>query len=173
MIAQMEEIFRGEFTTDVLETTVLNHKRMVVRIRPAALLEIVNFLTEDKRYRFIIASGISHADHFEILYHLSDDSTGYILSLQVELLAEKPEIESLANLVPAANWIEREIHDLFGITFLNHPNMVPLIANGNWAADEHPYATQGRRGAVAESHEQGSATHQKGDSRLRNINKDL
>jgi len=173
MIKQMEEIFRTEFSTDVLETTVLNHKRMVVKIRPAALLEIVNFLTEDRRYRFIIASGVSHPEHFEILYHLSDDTKGYILSIQVELPAEKPEIESLANLVPAANWIEREIHDLFGITFLNHPNMVPLIASGNWGPDEHPYATQGRRGIVAGSAGEGSSSGQKENSRLRNINKDL
>lgn len=173
MIKQMEEIFRGEFTTDVLETKVLNHKRMVVKIRPAALLEIVNFLTEDRKYRFIIASGVSHPDHFEILYHLSDDAKGYILSIQVELPTEKPEIESLANLVPAANWIEREIHDILGITFLNHPHMTPLIASGNWGPDEHPYATKGRRGIVAETTNQNSLSAQKGNSHLRNINKDL
>jgi NADH:ubiquinone oxidoreductase subunit C len=62
----------------------------------------------------------------------------------VSLDRKKPEIESLANLINAANWIEREIHELFGIKFINHPNLTKLISDGNWKEDDFPYAKGAR-----------------------------
>jgi len=39
----------------------------------------------------------------------------------------------------ASNWIEREMHELFGIDFINHPNQEKLISEGNWAEGVYPY----------------------------------
>jgi len=76
---------------------------------------------------------------FEIYYHFSKDEIGFILNVHVILPEDKPEIESLANNFVAANWIEREMHELFGINFLNHPNPDKLISEGNWAEGVYPY----------------------------------
>ncbi len=45
---------------------------------------------------------------------------------------EKPEIESLAEIFPAADWLERECFDMFGIIFLNHPNLKRLLCPDDW-----------------------------------------
>jgi NADH:ubiquinone oxidoreductase subunit C len=63
-----------------------------------------------------------------------------VVNLLAELEETRAEIESLANLIDAANWIEREIHELFGIKFINHPNLTKLISDGNWKENEFPYA---------------------------------
>jgi NADH-quinone oxidoreductase subunit C len=134
------EKMSGNFNGDVLKMYKTSAKRLLVIIRKEALLEIANYFIDELNYRFIIASGMLTDKGFEILYHFSDDLSGNIVNLSVELAQEKPEIDSLANLIDAANWIEREIHDLFGIVFLNHPGGGQFIAHGNWEENEHPYA---------------------------------
>lgn len=134
------EKINGNFNRDVHKMYTTSAKRLLVKIRKEALLEIANYFIDELNYRFIIATGMLTEKGFEILYHFSDDKMGNIINLSVELSPEQPEIESLANLVDAANWIEREIHDLFGIVFLNHPGGGQFIAHGNWAENEFPYS---------------------------------
>jgi NADH-quinone oxidoreductase subunit C len=67
------------------------------------------------------------------------DKTGLVLNIHVVLDNENPQIESLSNMFNASNWIEREMHELFGINFLNHPNQEKLISEGNWAEGVYPY----------------------------------
>jgi NADH-quinone oxidoreductase subunit C len=75
---------------------------------------------------------------FEIHYHFSKDSNGLILNIHVILDRDNPQIESLSNMFNASNWIEREMHELFGINFLNHPNLEKLLSEGNWAEGVYP-----------------------------------
>ena len=91
------------------------------------------------KLRFIIASALDTKRGFEIFYHFSNDSTGLVVNLHVILSKQKPEVESLTAMFEAANWIEREMHELFGINFLNHPNLEKLISEGNWAEGVYPY----------------------------------
>jgi Ni,Fe-hydrogenase III component G len=60
--------------------------------------------------------------------------------LTVKALAARPElaIDSIAPVVPAANWIEREMHDLLGAQFRNHPDMRRLILDDSWPQGVHP-----------------------------------
>jgi NADH-quinone oxidoreductase subunit C len=136
----LPEILRLNFNSDILRIIIRQHKRLVIHIRKEALLEISNYFLDELSYRFIIATGMVSDDGYQIIYHFSDDKTGYIINLLTDLEEDKPEIESLANLINAANWIEREIHELFGIKFINHPNLTKLISDGNWKDDQFPYA---------------------------------
>jgi len=129
--------FKDKFISDILETEIKNQKRVTVTINPDSLLNMARYLYKDAGFRFIIASAIHTKRGFEIHYHFSKDSTG--LNLHVILDREKPEIESLSNMFNASNWIEREMHELFGINFLNHPNQDKLISEGNWAEGVYPY----------------------------------
>lgn len=133
------ENIKKQFSTDIIDTKVTDPKRLIITIRNESLLEIANYFYEELKYRFIIASALLIQNGMEILYHFSDDKNGYVVNLNVVLPSKKPEIESLANLINAANWIEREMNDLYGITFLNHPNPVPIFGDENWSPDEPPY----------------------------------
>jgi NADH:ubiquinone oxidoreductase subunit C len=133
------EKLKEEFKPDIVEVTVKNQKRVTVTIRPAAILNIAGYLYKSAGFRFIIASAVHTRRGFEIHYHFSRDSAGLILNLHVILDRNNPEIESLSNMFNATNWIEREMHELFGINFLNHPNQEKLISEGNWAEGVYPY----------------------------------
>ncbi len=97
------------------------------------------FLFEDIGARFCITTGIDSDDCFEILYHFSYDQTGCVITVKAFIRdREKPAIESIAPFLPAAEWIEREIHDILGIEFKNHPNMRRLILADDWPEGVYP-----------------------------------
>ena len=137
-----ESIIEGlkeRFGRDITDTVRRNEKRYVVSINPGSLLKVADYLYRDAGCRFIIASALHTRRGFEIHYHFSKDETGLVLNIHVVLSHEKPQIESLSNMFNASNWIEREMHELFGIDFLNHPNQEKLISEGNWAEGVYPY----------------------------------
>lgn len=133
------EKLKDQFKKGILEVTQKNQKRIIVTINPDSLLNIAEYLYKEAGFRFIIASAIHTKRGFEIHYHFSRDSEGLILNLHVILDRDNPEVESLSNMFNASNWIEREMHELFGINFLNHPNQDKLISEGNWAEGVYPY----------------------------------
>jgi NADH-quinone oxidoreductase subunit C len=97
------------------------------------------FLFEDVPLRFVIATGIDSDDCFEVLYHYAYDETGCIVTLKAFIHdRQKPEIESITPFLPGAEWIEREIHDILGINFKNHPNLRRLILADNWPEGVYP-----------------------------------
>lgn len=62
-------------------------------------------------------------DRFETIYNLWSNKHKSRIFLRVKLDSKKPEVESVTSVWPAANWMEREAFDMFGITFLNHPDL--------------------------------------------------
>jgi NADH:ubiquinone oxidoreductase subunit C len=136
----LPNVLKLNFNSDIRRIIVQQRRRLVIHIRKEALLEITNYFLDELSYRFIIATGMVSDNGFEIIYHFSDDKNGYVVNLLTKLEESKPEIESLSNLINAANWIEREMHELFGIKFINHPNLTKLFSDGNWKDNEFPYA---------------------------------
>lgn len=135
---------RQKFGPSIKNVEVKSETRATLSIEPKVLLNISNFLYSYLNFRFIIASAMHTRRGFEIYYHFSNDPAGLVLNLHVVLPEDKPEIESLANTFDGANWIEREMHELFGITFLNHPEPEPLLSEGNWALGVYPYRKDGK-----------------------------
>ena len=130
--------FKEEFNSEILETAVKNQKRIVITINSDAIVDVAVYLYKTAGFRFIIASAIHTKRGFEIHYHFSKDESGLILNIHVILDKDNPQIESLSNMFSASNWIEREMHELFGIDFLNHPGQEKLISEGNWAEGVYP-----------------------------------
>jgi NADH-quinone oxidoreductase subunit C len=132
------ENFRGKFKSDVLDVIVKNQKRIIITVKPESIINIAAFLYRNEEFRFIIATALHTKRGFEIHYHFSKDAIGLILNVHVILDRDNPQIDSLSNMFNASNWIEREMHELFGINFLNHPNQEKLISEGNWAEGVYP-----------------------------------
>jgi NADH-quinone oxidoreductase subunit C len=134
IIEKLKEIF----SSDILEIIIRNEKRMIITVKPDSIINVTDYLFRKEGFRFIIATALQSASGFEIYYHFSKDTSGLILNIHVILDKDLPQIESLSNIFNASNWIEREMHELFGINFLNHPNQEKLISEGNWAEGVYP-----------------------------------
>jgi NADH-quinone oxidoreductase subunit C len=131
--------FSERFSSDILGIEEKNRRRVMITINHNSIIPVANWLYRESEFRFIIATALHTKKGFEIHYHFSKDSIGLVLNIHVILDKEKPEVESLSNMFNASNWIEREMHELFGINFLNHPNQDKLISEGNWAEGVYPY----------------------------------
>ena len=100
---------------------------------------VCKFLFEELPLRFVIVTGIDSDDCFEVLYHFSNDETGHVVTVKAFIRdRENPSIESITPFIPGAEWIEREIHDILGIEFKNHPNMRRLILSDDWPEGVYP-----------------------------------
>ncbi len=89
-----------------------------------------------------------------MLYHLTFQGTGLVVTVRTLLPKPKPAIESLAAEIPGAEWIEREVHELLGAEFSGHPDPRHLVLADDWPDGVHPLRklfdsdTQTRRGAA-------------------------
>jgi len=133
------EKLRENFSKEIIEVVKNSEKRATVSVKPDSILKVAEYLHKSAGLRFIIASALHTKRGFEIYYHFSVDKTALVLNIHVILDKENPQIESLSNMFNASNWIEREMHELFGINFINHPNQEKLISEGNWAEGVYPY----------------------------------
>jgi Ni,Fe-hydrogenase III component G len=116
-------------------------RRIYVEADPKDIVEITKAIHREFGARFCIASGMEMQHEFEILYHFAfedDPPEGLLVSVRVRLDKDKPAVDSITANVPAAMWIEREMHELLGIEFHNHPDMRPLLLAEDWPEDVYP-----------------------------------
>lgn len=91
------------------------------------LFALVEKLKSDKRISLnylINHTAVDFLTHFTVVYHLESTEFRHLIVLKSQLSdRETPTIDSLTALYPTAEYFEREVFDLFGIRFNNHPNM--------------------------------------------------
>jgi len=84
---------------------------------------------------------------FEVIYHLFSTVTKKRVRLKVRLSGGEPAVDSLTSIWPGANFFEREVFDLFGVRFQEHPNLKRIMMPDNW--EGHPlrkdYPVEGYR----------------------------
>jgi Ni,Fe-hydrogenase III component G len=124
--------------SDKIEVRERSPKRIYVNVAKSDIREILSYLSLDLRARFSTASGVDVREGIEILYHMAFDQEGTVLTIRT--LAEKPEPEmpSIADFCPAANWLEREIHEMLGVKFSGHPNLETLLLPDDWPKGVYP-----------------------------------
>ena len=113
---------------------------LTVEIAPEKLVEACLFLKTDRQFERL--STVTAVDRypsqprFEVVYHLQSIGRNQRLRLKCRLSGERPEIDSATAVWRSANWFEREVFDLFGIRFRNHPDLRRIMMPEDW--DGHP-----------------------------------
>src|SRR5881398_1092327 len=112
----------------VLETLVSQGDEIVILDR-RGMRESFRFLKEDVKLRFNFLSDITAVDYwkkkeprFEVIYHLYSLPRRHRLRVRVPVPESEPTVDSLTPLWQGANFLEREVWDLFGIRFIDHPD---------------------------------------------------
>jgi len=129
---------RDKFKDDITNVFEKSETRVYIDITAESIVRFANYLFRDAGARFNIASGTDARDHMEILYHFIVEEINLLISLRVKLDKSKLEIQSLANLFEGANWIEREMNEMLGITFHGHPDMRRLLLSDDWPEGVYP-----------------------------------
>ena len=126
-----------EFGPDILDVSAPRERRVFINVRPEVLRRAVEALKRKySTLRFMTISAVDCGLNFEFLYHFHVD--GVVVTLRTVKPKEENLLESITDMVPAANFIEREIAELFGVKVMNHPKMRNLILTEDWAEGKRP-----------------------------------
>jgi len=113
-------------------------KRVYIDIPPQAVRETSRVMLETMGARFQIATGVDTRKGIEVMYHWALDRDGLIVTIRTMVSHEKPELDSIALFCVAAEWIEREMWELLGIHFRDHPDMRHLLLSDDWPEGKYP-----------------------------------
>jgi NADH-quinone oxidoreductase subunit C len=109
---------------------------LTIEVAPADILRALRLARDElKLNRLSTVTGVDlypAEPRFEVVYHLQSVHSKERLRIKARLPGTDPEIESAVPVFRSANWYERETFDLFGIRFLNHPDMRRILMPEDW-----------------------------------------
>ncbi len=132
-LKKLEGFINSELTSKVQNSSIENNE-LLIEINPQDLTDVVQFLKSNEKCKFrqlIDIAGVDYPEEekrFELVYlFLSHENNSRIkLSLKFET---NININSLTKIFPSANWMEREVFDMYGIKFKNHPDLRRILTD--------------------------------------------
>ena len=130
----------ADFDSGAAVAGKLEFGELTLEIAPRKIVSVCGFLKYDRK--FVRLSTVTAVDRFpneprfEVVYHLHSIETNERVRLKCRLPGMDPAIESVTSVWRGANWYEREVFDLFGIRFLNHPDLRRIMMPEGW--EGHP-----------------------------------
>jgi len=128
----------GALGDHVLKLERKSERRAYIEIAPETVFEASSVMFREIGARLQIATGIDTPAGIEVMYHWALDGDDCVVTVRTLLSRTKPELESIAKMYPAAEWIEREIWELLGVAFDGHPDMRHLLLDDSWPAGNYP-----------------------------------
>jgi NADH-quinone oxidoreductase subunit C len=128
------------FAAALLESVTYRDETTLV-LAPDTLVEVCQALRDEPTLRYDYLADVTAVDwpertpRFDVVYHLLSLQTRARVRLKVRVgqpEEEHPAVPSVHAVWPTANWYEREIYDLFGIAFTNHPDLRRLLMPADW-----------------------------------------
>ncbi len=113
-----------------------------IQIKKEDLIEFASFLKSDTRLEFDMLSDLfavdypKKAERVEVIYNLYSMKNNFRIFVKVSSKVEETEYPSLTPLYDSADWFEREVYDMFGLKFKNHPDLKRILNPDDW--DGHP-----------------------------------
>ena len=145
------EILKTEFPDSVLEIDTELPTEPLVLVDPLKINEVSLFLRDNDELRFDSLMNLSGVDNangekvtkedgtttvirgtFSVYYHLDSTILKHKITLKVSTEKEDPEVESVDEIWKASTWHEREAYDMYGIIFLNHPDLRRILLPDDW-----------------------------------------
>jgi NADH-quinone oxidoreductase subunit C len=114
---------RGDATA-VIERRALLQALQLCRDEPDLAFEVLMDLTAADYSRF---PGREDGPRFEVVYHLYSITHNHRVRLKVRVDEDDAVVPSATGLWPIANWLEREVWDMFGVRFADHPDLRRLL----------------------------------------------
>jgi NADH-quinone oxidoreductase subunit C len=127
---------------DAVEDTQEFRGEITVVIAADHIVDVCRYCHDTEGLDFNFLSDITGIDYypqeprFGIAYHLYSMLHNRSLRLKVCLAGDEPLVTSVTSIYPTANWFEREIYDLLGVTFVDHPDLRRILMPEDW--DGHP-----------------------------------
>lgn len=144
----MNNNFKEFLDKELPQKTIWNEgKDNEFYVKSQDVFEVLGYLKKQNFSFLEDISAVDYKEYFEVVYQLGSFSDDRHLMIKTKLEYQNPQVQSMFMLWKTADWLEREIYDLMGIKFIDHPNLERLLT---WEGFEgHPlrkdYISQGGR----------------------------
>jgi NADH-quinone oxidoreductase subunit C len=146
---EISEVLRAKFGNKIVEMTLPavsssmtggDSTRSWIRVESDTIEEICKFLRDEDAMKFDYLACLSGIDYnnayLGVVYHLTSTVHKHKIVIKVRCTKENPHIHTVSYVWAAANWFEREVFDLYGIIFDEHPDLRRILLPDDW--EGHP-----------------------------------
>ncbi len=139
-LKKIEKLINAELSSKISGSEI-RYKELLLNTSSNEIIEVIKFLKLDDRFKFKQLIDIAAIDYpneekrFELVYLLLSIESNLRLKISIKFEANE-KIPSIVKVFPSANWMEREIFDMYGIKFINHPDLRRILTDYNFKG--HP-----------------------------------
>jgi len=139
-LTDLEKKVNSELTTKINKTEI-KHNQLYIEIDKNDLIDVTLFIKANKDTKFRQLIDITVVDYpennqrFKIVYMFLSHEFNQRIILSY-FISENEVISSLTSIFPAANWMEREVFDMYGVNFKNHPDLRRILTD--YGFEGHP-----------------------------------
>ena len=132
-LKELEKIINAELSSKI-SSSLIDNEELMIEINDNDLIEVVQFLKSNEKSKFrqlIDIAGVDYPDEekrFKLVYLFLSHEKNLRIKLSVNLEINQM-INSITKIFPSANWMEREVFDMYGIKFKNHPDLRRILTD--------------------------------------------
>ncbi len=139
-LEDIEKIINSELTTKI-NSSKIKHEQIYISINENDLMDVIFFLKTNKDVKFKQLIEITAVDYpekdrrFKLVYFFLSHENNKRIIVEFDIKENEP-VSSITSLFPSANWMEREVFDMYGIEFKNHPDLRRILTD--YGFEGHP-----------------------------------
>ena len=132
-LTDLEKLINSELSSKVKSSKIENNE-LLIETEENELLDVVQFLKSNEKCKFrqlIDIAGVDYPENekrFELIYLLLSHEHNLRIKLLIKFEINQT-IVSLTKIFPSANWMEREVFDMYGVKFKNHPDLRRILTD--------------------------------------------
>ena len=132
-LKKLEKLINSELSSKV-HKSIIENDELLIEIRENDLIEVVQFLKSNEKLKFRQLMDIAGVDYpekekrFNLIYLFLSHENNNRIKLLIKFNTSQI-INSITKIFPSANWMEREVFDMYGIKFKNHPDLRRILTD--------------------------------------------
>ena len=136
----IEKLINAELSSKISSSEIM-FDELLFKTSVSEIIDVIKFLKLDNRFKFRQLIDIAAIDYpnkdkrFELVYLLLSIENNLRIKISIEFETNE-KIPSIVKIFPSANWMEREIFDMYGVKFVNHPDLRRILTDYNFKG--HP-----------------------------------
>ena len=139
-LIKLEKLINSELSTKV-QNSIIENNELMIDINESDLLEVIQFIKSNDKFKFRQLIDIAGVDfpgqekRFKLVYLFLSHENNTRIKISIKFETNQI-INSITKIFPSANWMEREVFDMYGVKFINHPDLRRILTDYNFKG--HP-----------------------------------